>query len=650
MGKTGKRIVKTTVSLLLASAMACSGWLGIVTPAKDGLPEKYDLRDDGLVTPVKFQNPWGTCWAFGGIAAMESSILSYAGLDYDSYRNMNGGEDLNLSEKHLAWFALQPVTEDIDPSQKGEGVYRTSGDTDQASYYGLGGELIYIGTLLSSGIGPLTEELFPYRGKEGFTQKDYYEKHPDELQAALEEELGVTMDEYYEKAKSEGKLDKLIEKFVEAGSLNKDVTADKFTVDDMKKAFATAALKDMINRNYYSNKDDWTIEEKDENGHPNRNLTAGFVLKDANTLPSLTIKDENKRWTGINEEGMRAVKKELLEGRGISVGYRADHAQPGQSVDETYMNTDTWSHYTFNDEESTHCVCIVGWDDTYSRKNFNRAHRPPGDGAWIVKNSWGSETEYETTDNGEKIGCTEWGVVNDDGKHTGYFYISYYDKTLEMPETFTFSTNIYSAGGDMYTFAHDYMPSTGLPLTVQDTKVIKTANVFKNECGMDLDLVSFSTKTASPNAQVVYEVYKLKDDAKSPEDGEYLGRRRGFYTYAGFHREDMMKGIPIKDGETFSIVATETAVTDQGKRVYEYAINNANNKKGAELEDDSSYALGVVNSKESYLFTDNRWFDWADVMKEEVLDAIDKSKNPENMSIDNFSIKAYLVDTGSSKK
>lgn len=25
------------------------------------LPAKYDLRDFGVVTPVKFQNPWGTC-------------------------------------------------------------------------------------------------------------------------------------------------------------------------------------------------------------------------------------------------------------------------------------------------------------------------------------------------------------------------------------------------------------------------------------------------------------------------------------------------------------------------------------------------------------------------------------------------------------
>ena len=54
-----------------------------------------------------------------------------------------------------------------------------------------------------------------------------------------------------------------------------------------------------------------------------------------------------------------------------------------------------------------HRVCIVGWNDSYSRNNFLKD--PGHDGAWIVKNSWG----------------TDWA----DG---GYFYVSYYDTSIEV--------------------------------------------------------------------------------------------------------------------------------------------------------------------------------------------------------------------------
>ncbi len=62
----------------------------------------------------------------------------------------------------------------------------------------------------------------------------------------------------------------------------------------------------------------------------------------------------------------------------------------------------TASYYYDGTSGTNHEVLIVGWDDNYPAANF--ATTPPGNGAFIVKNSWG----------------TSWGSG-------GYFYASYYD-------------------------------------------------------------------------------------------------------------------------------------------------------------------------------------------------------------------------------
>ena len=60
--------------------------------ASVSVPASYDARNYGMVSSVKNQNPWGTCWAFSAVACAEAAYL-----------RLNGSE-ANLSETHLAEF------------------------------------------------------------------------------------------------------------------------------------------------------------------------------------------------------------------------------------------------------------------------------------------------------------------------------------------------------------------------------------------------------------------------------------------------------------------------------------------------------------------------------------------------------------------
>ena len=71
---------------------------------------------------------------------------------------------------------------------------------------------------------------------------------------------------------------------------------------------------------------------------------------------------------------------------------------------DRFWNGSTSSYYGLRDELDHHVLC-VGWDDSYTAGNF--AIHPPGDGAFLIKNSWG----------------TGFG-------RGGYFWLSYYDASF----------------------------------------------------------------------------------------------------------------------------------------------------------------------------------------------------------------------------
>lgn len=187
-------------------------------------------------------------------------------------------------------------------------------------------------------------------------------------------------------------------------------------------------------------------------------------------------------------------------------------------------NDKTYAYYYKGIDNFNHAITVVGWDDNYSSSNFSIA--PPGNGAWLVENSFG-------TDFGDN----------------GYFYISYYDSVLfKTTESYCFinaeDTNNYSA-------IYQYDPLgviTQIGFTLTPT-VGWMANVFTAQNDDGIKAVSFYT----PEENCSYEVYIYKQWDGINFNG-LLTSCSGSIVYAGYHTITLPAIAPVENGKTFGVV------------------------------------------------------------------------------------------------
>ena len=205
------------------------------------------------------------------------------------------------------------------------------------------------------------------------------------------------------------------------------------------------------------------------------------------------------------------IKKAILKYGAVASGlYDNDY----------YLNKDKASYYYNGNKATNHAVVIVGWDDSYSRYNFNNV--PQGNGAWICKNSWGEN----------------WGK-------DGYFYVSYYDtRLIEVGKLHAAYTFILNNTVDLdKNYQYDVIGLTEFLITGKNTVWYK--NVF-NATDQEL-LAAFSTyfDTESSYETQIYVNGELKfsQTGYSPE---------GYYTFK------LNKFIPLHVGDIFEIVVKIT--------------------------------------------------------------------------------------------
>jgi C1A family cysteine protease len=210
---------------------------------------------------------------------------------------------------------------------------------------------------------------------------------------------------------------------------------------------------------------------------------------------------------GENLENIGLIKNKIMNHGPLNIVFRYDP----EYMDENYV------HYQPPDSTDplNHNVVIIGWDD-------DKVTLAPSNGAWLCKNSWGSE----------------WGL-------NGYFWISYYDKYCCHYDVDEWTATFQQVEPMPYksVYYHDYHGW-------QDNFMLgnEAFNAFSSIRDEVLKAVSFYT--CSNDVDFTVRVF---DDF---EDGELKGELSnisGTVDFMGFHTFELKQPVHLAEGDSFYI-------------------------------------------------------------------------------------------------
>ena len=240
-----------------------------------------------------------------------------------------------------------------------------------------------------------------------------------------------------------------------------------------------------------------TLDPFDDKGTLSPLLDSEMHIQNIYVLPARTSYTDND-----------AIKEAILKYGGLYASY---YHSAG------YLNSKTNAYYDPYTGNGNHAITVVGWDDDYSKNNFYTA--PAGDGAFIVKNSWGSS----------------WG-------DNGYFYISYYDRVLfavnKDNQAFTYILN----DTVRYTKNYQYDVAGMTDYLITGKKTVWYQNIY-NATGNEV-IAAVSTFF---NTTVDYEIsIYVNDVLQLTQNGRHEGS--GYYTIP------LKEYVPVAVGDIFKIV------------------------------------------------------------------------------------------------
>ncbi len=268
------------------------------------------------------------------------------------------------------------------------------------------------------------------------------------------------------------------------------------------------------------------------------------------------------------------------------------------SAASDYYNWKTGGYYCPDSLTPNHAVAIVGYDNSYSKNNFTET--PEGDGAWLVRNSWGG-----TNESGEYA------------QYYGYFWVSYYDNSL--------SGAAYVADFGSQPYDNNYQYDGGIQSSSYMGSSIVAANIFHASAATKEELEAVSIDLSSAQTNYCVEIYLNPTDESDPTSGELVSTTEGQTGLAGLTSIPLDESVTLNAGDTFAVVVSLTQANGNALLRFERDCSISNN--GYTLT--SSTAITEGQSLYKYGTT---WYDMSTQSKR---------------GYGNFRIKAYTNNLGS---
>ena len=318
------------------------------------------------------------------------------------------------------------------------------------------------------------------------------------------------------------------------------------------------------------------------------NQPIAATVLDTFAFPQLSIKSTSEFSTDKISDLIKEMKTYIKKYGGITATLATGGANKNK-----YIN---WSNNSLNNPENIalssldHAVCIIGWDDNYSKDNFNTNYKPKNNGAWIVKNSWGNIVELgNTTKLKEEVfdqidestrkqyninssnditdeiliyvlkelftGLTNIRIVNgvaygDRDSKSFYMYISYETPSIYVSNMGVTKAELGKNYDNLYQY-DEFGPTKHI--NIANTSVYM-ANVFKRDASRDEKLTRVSIY--SPKKQN-YQIYVNPDNSKKTfndlKQVSVNGNQKTVTLDSGFHTLEIEEPLELT-GDSFVVV------------------------------------------------------------------------------------------------